>query len=82
MMKLCFPQDLEFAYKASLERVEYLEETILRVLHKRVEVEISLDRSKNGNEEETRKRELESDVKVNRLLDRVQGKIVSIEKIS
>jgi DNA polymerase-3 subunit gamma/tau len=82
LLSIQFPQDLEFAYKASLERVEYLEETILRVLHKRVEVEISLDRSKNGNEEETRKRELESDVKVNRLLDRVQGKIVSIEKIS
>ena len=77
-----FPQDLEFAYKNSLDRVEHLEEMILRVLHQRVEVKVSLDSSKNSNEEETRKKELESDVKVNRLRDRVQGKLVSIDKVS
>jgi DNA polymerase III subunit gamma/tau len=82
ILSIHIPQDLEFAYKNSLERVDYLEKTILQSLHQPVEVQVLLDSSKNSNEEETRKKELESDVNVSGLLDRVQGKLVSIDKIS
>jgi hypothetical protein len=47
-----------------------------------MEVDVTLDRNKNSNEEEAKKKKLESDPKVNRLADKIKGRIVSIEKIT
>jgi len=77
-----FPQDLESAYKNTVEHVDYLKDTIFRICNQQVEVDVTLDRNKNSNEEEANKKKRESDPKVNRLADKIKGRIVSIEKIT
>lgn len=75
-----FPQDLEYAYKNTIDHVDYLKDTIFRVFNQQIEVDVTLDKNKNSNEEEANKKKLESDPKVNRLADKIKGRIVSIEK--
>jgi DNA polymerase-3 subunit gamma/tau len=77
-----FPQDLEYAYKNTIDHVDYLKDTILRIFNQQIEVDVTLDKNKNSNEEEANKKELEKDPKVNRLADKIKGRIVSIEKIT
>ncbi len=75
-----FPRDLELAYKHTIDNVDYLKETIHRLLNQQVKIEVSLDTGNNANEEETRRKELERDGNLNRLADKIKGRIVSVEK--
>jgi DNA polymerase III gamma/tau subunit len=77
-----FPRDLEYAYKNTIEHVDYLKDTIFRIFNQQIEVDVTLARNINSNEEEANKKKLEKDPKVNRLADRIKGRIVSIEKIT
>lgn len=77
-----FPRDLEYAYKNTIDHVDYLKDTIFRIFNQQIEVDVTLDSNKNSNEEEANKKKLESDPKVNRLADKIKGRIVSIEKIT
>lgn len=77
-----FTRDLEYAYKTTIDHVDYLKETIHRDLNQQVEIDVTLARNKTSSEEETRKKELEGDPTLNRLADRIKGRIVSIDKIS
>lgn len=80
------PQDLEYAYKNTIEHVDYLKATISRFFNQQVEVEVTLARNKNSSEEEANQKEKEkeqgNDPKINRLADKIKGRIVSIEKIT
>jgi DNA polymerase-3 subunit gamma/tau len=78
------PRDLENAYKNTSEHVDYLKATISRFFNQQVEVEVTLARNKNSSEEEANQKEKEqgNDPKINRLADKIKGRIVSIEKIT
>ena len=77
-----FPQDLEFAYKSTLDHVDYLKETIKRTFNLQLEIDVALDKTKNSNEEEARKKELEKDPNIGGLKERLEGKIVNIDKVT
>ncbi len=79
-LNITFTGDMEFAYKNVVEHTDYLEEILSKVLKRRAEINVRIDKS-NLKEEETRKKELENDPNINRLADRIKGKIVSVEKI-
>jgi DNA polymerase-3 subunit gamma/tau len=81
-LSIQFPGNLESSYKNTIEHVDYLKDTIFRVFNQRVEIDVKLEKNKNSNEEEANKKELEKDPKVNRLADKIKGRIVSIEKIT
>lgn len=77
-----FPGNLDLAYKTTLDHVDYLKDTIFRAFNQQVEIDVTLDKNKSSNEEEANKKKLEKDPKVNRLADKIKGRIVSIEKIT
>jgi DNA polymerase-3 subunit gamma/tau len=76
------PQELEYAQKNILDHVDFLKKTISHTFNRQVEIAVSLDMKKNGNNEEAKKKELENDPKVKRLADKIKGRTVSIEKIT
>jgi hypothetical protein len=75
-----FPGNMEFAYKNTIDRVDYLREVISRITRQKVKVVVAVDQN-SRSEEESRKKELENDPKINRLADKIKGKVSSIEKL-
>ena len=80
-LNIKFPKDLVVAYKNVENHIDYLKETIYRLLKRRVDVSVTLDTNSSRSEEEARKKELENDEKIKGLADKIKGKMVSIEKI-
>jgi DNA polymerase-3 subunit gamma/tau len=79
-LTITFPGNMEFAYNNSLDYIGYLKDMLYRLMNRNIEVKLSLDQN-SRSEEETRKKELGNDPKINRLADKIKGKIASIEKI-
>lgn len=75
-----FPGNMEFAYKNTIDQIDHLKEVISRIMKQKVKVVITVDQN-SRSEEETRRKELENDPKINRLADKIKGKISSVEKI-
>jgi DNA polymerase-3 subunit gamma/tau len=50
-----FPGNLELQYKITIDHVDYLKDTIFRVFNQKVEINVTLDRNKNSNDEEANK---------------------------
>ena len=75
-----FPGNMEFAYKNTIGQIDHLKEVISRITKQKVKVVITVDQN-SRSEEETRRKELEDDPKINRLADKIKGKIASVEKI-
>lgn len=75
-----FPGNMEFAYKNTIDQIDHLKEVISRITKQKVKVVITVDQN-SRSEEETRRKELEDDPKINRLADKIKGKIASVEKI-
>ncbi|NIM17016.1 MAG: DNA polymerase III subunit gamma/tau [Candidatus Aminicenantes bacterium] len=75
-----FPGNMEFAYKNTIDQIDYLKEVISRIMKQEVKVVITMDQN-SRSEEEARRKELENDPKINRLADKIKGKISSVEKI-
>jgi DNA polymerase-3 subunit gamma/tau len=75
-----FPGNMEFAYKHTSEQIDYLKEVIYRITKQKVKVVITMDQN-SRSEEEARRKELEKDPKINRMADKIEGKISSVEKI-
>lgn len=80
-LKIKFPRDFEIACKNAGNHLDYLKEAASRVIKRKVDVSVTLDKNNSHNEVETRKQELENDEEINRLADKIKGKMVSIEKI-
>ncbi|MCP5048027.1 MAG: DNA polymerase III subunit gamma/tau [bacterium] len=79
-LDVTFPADLEYAHKNMNDKIDFLTQVVQAVLKRKVTISLLLDR-KNLDEKTNRIKELESDKEVNRLADKIKGKIVSIEKV-
>lgn len=74
------PGEFELTYKSVIGQIDYLQEVAARLLQYPVVINLSLD-VPNLRPDDVRIDELRKDEKVNRLAQKLQGKVISIEKI-
>jgi DNA polymerase-3 subunit gamma/tau len=80
VLEIQFPGDMDFAHKNTSDHIDYLKDILYRISRQPVEVSVTIDKT-SANQTQARKEELENDPKVNSLKDRIQGKILSVDKI-
>lgn len=74
-----FPSNLEHAYVIVKENIEYLKEIFNTVVKKRIEIEVSISKKYKKKDEQSRIKELKKDKMINNLVDKIKGRIISIE---
>lgn len=77
---ICFPGEFDFAYKNASGQIDYLVDRASRILNFPAQIQLSLDEAAK-QAEEARIKELGGDEKINRLARKMQGKVVTVEKI-
>ncbi len=70
--------DFEFAYKSMKEQAGELKTVVSDLSKRNIEVEIAIDKAQVSNEKE-KIETLKTDEKITNLMDKIKGKIVSIE---
>ena len=70
--------DFELAFKNMKEQTDYLKKVVSDLLKRNIDLEIILDESQVSEEKE-KIENLKTDEKITNLMDKIKGKIVSIE---